>query len=156
MAWKEQSVVDARAQFIEALRVEEEPSLASVCRKFGISRGTGYKWLRRYHEGGEANLVDGGRRAGQPQRSPLALEDLIVELRTAHPSWGPKKLRKCLEVRWRGASPAVSTVGAVLKRRGLIHPRRRRVPVRRGSGGPLICPAPNDLWCMDFKGHFTL
>jgi transposase InsO family protein len=156
MAWKEQSVVDARIEFIEEFRGEEEPSLASVCRKYGVSRATGYKWLRRYEEGGEANLVDGSRRGAQPQKSPLILEDLIVELRGAHPSWGPKKLQKLLSSRWTGPLPVVSTVGAVLKRRGLIHPRRRRVAVRRGSGGPLICELPNDLWCTDFKGHFSL
>jgi len=131
-------------------------SLASVCQKYGVSRGTGYKWLRRYIEGGEANLMDGSRRAGQPQKLPLGLEDLIVELRGAHPSWGPKKIQRLLVSRWPGLLPVVSTVGAVLKRRGLIHPRRRRVALRRGNGGPLICEAPNDLWCTDFKGHFSL
>jgi putative transposase len=156
MAWKEQSVMDARRQFIEEFRAEEEPSLASVCRKYGVSRGTGYKWLRRYIEGGEANLADGSRRAWQPQRLPLSLEDLIVELRGAHPLWGPKKIQRLLASRWPGLLPVVSTVGAVLKRRGLIHPRRRRVALRRGNGGPLICEAPNDLWCTDFKGHFSL
>jgi transposase InsO family protein len=156
MAWKEQSVMDARMEFVEEFEAKEEPSLASVCRKYGVSRGTGYKWLQRYRDGGEANLVDGSRRAAQPRKSPLALEDLIVELRRAHPTWGPKKLRKLLTSRWTGALPVESTVGAVLKRRGLIHPRRRRVAVRRGSGGPLICELPNDLWCTDFKGHFSL
>jgi|HubBroStandDraft_1064217.scaffolds.fasta_scaffold90609_1 putative transposase len=156
MAWKERSVVDARIEFIEEFRGEVEPSLASVCRRYGISRRTGYKWLRRYQEGGEDKLVNGSRRAAQPQRSPLELEDLIVELRGAHPDWGPKKLITLLSSRWSGMLPVVSTVGAVLKRRGLIHPRRRRVGVRRGDGGPLICTLPNDLWCTDFKGHFRL
>jgi transposase InsO family protein len=156
MAWKEQSVVDARKEFIKEFQCRQEPSLASVCRKYGVSRTTGYKWLRRFAEGGEASLVNGLRRAGQPQKSPLALEDLIVELRGEYPRWGPKKLQKLLESQWKGPLPVVSTVGAVLKRRGLIHPRRRRVAMRRGTGGPLICDLPNDLWCMDFKGHFSM
>ena len=100
MAWKEQSVVDARIQFIEEFRGEVEPSLAWVCRKYGVSRRTGYKWLRRYQEGGEDKLVNGSQRASQPQRSPLELESLIVELRGAHPDWGPKTLITLLSSRW--------------------------------------------------------
>ena len=89
-------------------------------------------------------------------RLALELEDLIVGLRREHADWGPKKLRQLLFSRWSGKLPAESTVGLVLRRRGLIRPRRRRVAVRRGEGGPLKCAAPNDLWCTDFKGHFQL
>jgi putative transposase len=150
--------MEERFRFIEEFGGEVEPSLASVCRRYGVSRRTGYKWLRRYEEGGLRNLEDRPSRAIlQTQQLPLELEDLIAELRRAHPDWGPKKLRQLLTSRWVGRLPAESTVGAVLQRRGLIRPKRRRVAVRRGgSGGPLLCDLPNDLWCTDFKGHFRL
>jgi transposase InsO family protein len=88
-------------------------------------------------------------------RLPLELEDLIVEVRREY-LWGPKKLRVLLAKRWSGKLPSESTIGLVLSRRGLIRPKRRRVAMRRGEGGPLKCDAPNDLWCTDFKGHFQL
>jgi putative transposase len=158
MAWKETCRMEERFRFIEEFAGEVEPSLASVCRRYGVSRRTGYKWLRRYEEGGLQSLEDRPSRAIlQTQQLPLELEDLIVELRRAHPDWGPKKLRQLLSGRWAGRQPAESTVGAVLHRRGLIRPKRRRVVVKRGgSGGPLLCDLPNDLWCTDFKGHFRL
>jgi transposase InsO family protein len=157
MAWKETCRVEERFRFIGEFGGEVEPSLASVCRRYGVSRRTGYKWLRRYEEGGLEGLRDRPPRAIiQAQQLPLELEDLIAELRRAHPDWGPKKLTQLLVSRWMGRLPAESTVGAVLKRRGLIRPRRRRVAVKRGDGGPLVCDLPNDLWCTDFKGHFRL
>jgi putative transposase len=156
MPWKETCAVEERIRFIAEFGGEVEPSLASVCRRYGISRRTGYKWLRRYAEKGLLGLEDLPPVALSPGRLVLELEDLIVELRREHADWGPKKLKQLVARRWAGAQPAESTIGLVLKRRGLIRPRRRRVSVKRGEGGPLYCPAPNALWCTDFKGHFGL
>ncbi|MHB1844531.1 MAG: integrase core domain-containing protein [Deltaproteobacteria bacterium] len=149
--------MEERFRFVKEFGGEVEPSLASVCRRYGVSRKTGYKWLERYRSGGLEALADRPPIAGVPAgRLALELEDLIAELRKQHSDWGPKKLRQLLVGRWEGKLPAESTIGLVLKRRGLIRPRRRRVSVRRGEGGPLVCEAPNDLWCTDFKGHFKL
>jgi len=157
MAWKETCRMEERFRFIEEFGGEVEPSLASVCRRYGVSRRTGYKWLRRYAAEGLEGLRDRPTRAlVQTQQLPLELEDLIVKLREAHPDWGPKKLRVLLSSRWTAILPAESTVGEVLKRRGLIRPKRRRVAVKRGDGGMLNCSAPNEVWCTDFKGHFQL
>ena len=157
MPWKETCWMEERVRFVMEFGGEVEPSLASMCRRYGVSRKTGYKWLERYARGGVLALEDRPPVAARPAgRLPLELEDLIVGLRKEHSDWGPKKLRPLLVGRWQGPLPAESTVGLVLQRRGLIRPRRRRVEVRRGEGGPLICDAPNDLWCTDFKGHFRL
>jgi putative transposase len=149
--------MEERKKFIDACRAEEE-SLAAICRHFGISTKTGYKWLTRYNALGEAGLVDLPRVAlTVPHRTDEALLEAILALRKDHPTWGPKKLRASLqgtrpELVW----PAASTIGDVLKRYGLIRPRRRRVRATP-SGQPLGAGLlPNDVWCVDFKGHFAL
>lgn len=159
MPWKETCPMEERIRFVHAFEdEEEEPTLAAVCRRFGVSRKTGYKWLERYAEGGVEGLKDRPTAAhSQPRRLSLELEDVIVELRKSHGKWGPKKLRSVLmekkpEVSW----PSASTMGDVLKRRGLIRPRKRRVSVLRGGAGALSCKGPNDVWCQDFKGSFLL
>ncbi len=156
MPWKETCPMDEKVRFIAAC--SEEPNLAEVCRRFGISRKTGYKWLARY----EALGIDGLR-----ERPPLAFEPpgrldtarelAIVELRKEHPLWGPKKLRALLQQsRPEQAWPAASTFGEVLKRNGLIRPRRRRVRMPPSSAPLGDCAGPNDVWCIDFKGQFGL
>jgi len=155
MPWKETCSVEERIRFIAEFGGEIEPSLAAVCRRYGVSRKTGYKWLARHAAGGLVALESRPPVALHPGRLPLELEDLIVELRREY-LWGPKKLRVLLAPRWSGKLPSESTIGLVLNRRGLIRPKRRRVATRRGEGGPLRCDAPNDLWCTDFKGHFRL
>lgn len=132
--------------------------MSELCREHGISRKTGYKWVQRFEDGGLPNLMD---RSRAPRRQPHAVSDEVVEalvgLRNKHPTWGPRKLlavldRKHPDVRW----PAASTVGEILKRHGLIQPRkrRRRTPV---STHPLAAARePNDIWCVDYKGKFRL
>jgi len=158
MPWKETCRMEERARFVHAFEAEEEPTLSEVCRRFGVSRKTGYKWLERYRRGGLLGLADlpsVARR--QPRRLSAELEDVVVELRKERSRWGPKKLRAVLaarqpEVEW----PATSTIGEVLKRRGLIRPRKRRVAVLRGGTVEGICTKPNEVWCDDFKGAFSL
>jgi transposase InsO family protein len=131
-------------------------SISELCRAYGVSRETGHKWLRRWKEGGLEALRDGSR---APLHHPNALEgrleEMIVAARGAHPKWGPKKLREVLAGSHpRESWPAVSTVGEVLKRRGLVVPRARRQrhppsPLPEGLSLPMDA---NDLWAVDFKG----
>lgn len=154
MPWKATCVMDQRLKFLAAC-LEQEASMAELCRQYGISRKTGYKWLARYREEGAGGLVDASR---APLSHPLAmapaLADLLLAARAAHPTWGPRKLLAWLarhdpEQVW----PAASTVGDLLRRAGLViarHPRRRASP-----GQPLLAPVdPNQTWCADFKGWF--
>jgi len=159
--WKETCPVEQRFQFVMECKKGEE-SMASLCRTFGISRQTGYKWLERYyqfgHEGADpAHLVDESRR---PHSHPNAVGSSIVEVlvwaRKKHPNWGPRTLKAWLHKRLkRGVKlPAPSTIGEVLRRHGLTRKRKRRrhtPPYTQPFGA---CTAPNQLWCVDFKGWF--
>jgi len=158
MVWKETSAVEERMGFVSDWR-GGQASMAALCRAYGISRPTGYKWLARWEEHGRQGLEDRSRAPlSHRQAMGADVERMLVEVRMQHPDWGPRKLVDWLvhehgrEVRW----PAASTVGELLKRRGLVHERRRR---RRAtpSAGPLEPGGePNDLWCADFKGWFPM
>ena len=155
MPWQEVCPMDARMRFVAAVMAEED-SMSALCEQWGVSRRIGYKWLARYQSEGPAGLQE--RRPG-PRRVPwaitLAHAEAIIGLRRQHPTWGPKKLRAKLlalapEQHW----PALSTIGDLLRREGLSQRRRRRrraTPTRSGLRPPL---APNDIWCIDFKGWF--
>lgn len=143
-------------QFIREWQ-KSETSMAALCRAFGISRQTGYKWVRRYfefeEEGDPALLQDRSRR---PLTSPTAVDeavvDLIIRARKARPHWGPRKLHAWLGERY--TMPAASTIGEILKRHGLVKRRRRRVHTPPYTKPFAQCSAPNSVWCVDFKGHF--
>ena len=132
----------------------EEASLSALCRRFGISRKTGYKWIERFLSGCE--LADRSRR---PRHSPravaTAIEDAIVAARRERPTWGPEKLRTTLLQAHPGAAlPSVSTFALIFQRNGLVIPRRRRRRVPRSSTPLAHATAPNARWCIDFKGDF--
>nr|WP_201724288.1 IS481 family transposase [Bradyrhizobium centrolobii] len=147
--------MDERMRFMLAIERGDE-TIASACRRFNISRKTGYKWLGRYREAGFAGLLDQSR---APLHHPRAISGRIaercLEVRRAHPTWGPVKVRARLERRWPGTDwPAASTIGALFDREGLTVKRkmRRRSPP---SSAPFAhCEAANDVWCIDFKGWF--
>lgn len=157
MPWRESRVVTERMRFICAVD-EAEVSFARLCEQFGISRKTGYKWVERYEKLGPAGLEDKLPVArNHPHRLDAEVEDLIVNTRKDHPTWGPKKLVAFLEERFPElVMPAASTAGEVLKRRGLIHPRRRRLRVPVHASPLSSSDRPNSIWCADFKGHFAL
>ena len=134
-----------------------EESIAALSRRFGVSRKTAYKWLGRGGFDGEP-FADRSRR---PRSNPRAVDeatvDLIISMRKAHPSWGPRKLRDILaKVNPRAVLPAVATFAAIFKRHGLVTPRRQRVRTPPHSSPLAHAKAPNDLWCVDFKGDFDV
>jgi transposase InsO family protein len=121
-----------------------ELSFSALCRKYGISRKTGYKWLQR--EEGPAE------RSRRPQTSPgktlPEVEALVCELRRKEPTWGGRKVRHRLLIDGVLSLPAASTISDILRRHGLIRPpvRPQRDLMR------FQAEQPNDLWQMDFKG----
>lgn len=129
--------------------------MAALCRAFGISRQTGYKWLRRFAEVGElAKLTEKSRRPhSHPRTTPRNVQRAVIVARRNHPHWGPRKLRAWL-LRHRGDIPAASTIGEILKRAGLVKPRRRRRRTASSTQPFSACAAPNQVWCIDFKGDF--
>jgi len=155
--WKDIRPVDERVRFIAAIKEDPRGNFAELCRRFGIHRSKGYKWLQRYNEHGPAGLEDRKPIAVScPHRTPDDVVDRVVAMRKEHPHDGPKKLRKRLldlaepELR----VPAASTIGEILDRYGMIRPRRARLRVPPHPSPLEPCSQPNDLWCVDFKGHF--
>ena len=155
MPWQETGVLEERIRFIHDWQKQED-SMAELCRRYGISRRVGYKWLRRYQQSGLEALQDQSRAAQRrPNQTPVAIEERIVALRGQHGHWGPTTLKEVLErrdasVKW----PARSTIGQLLQRHGLTVPRRRRP--RAAPTVPPLTPMeePNEVWCIDFKGWF--
>ena len=131
MPWKETGPMDQRVRFIAAVAEAEESrgeSFAAVCRRFGISRRIGYKWVERYDVGGIDGLKDRPRAPHRcPHRTADEARDALIELRKEFPTWGPKKLRDAvLSRRPELHLPAPSAIGAILKGAGLIRPPRSR------------------------------
>jgi transposase InsO family protein len=156
MPWKESSVMEERLRFVA--RLVEGEAMTDLCREFGISRKTGYKIFDRYKEHGLKALTDRSRRPVRyANQLPAQVESLIVNLKRDKPHWGARKLRELLIRRLAGdvRVPAISTIHAVLDRHCLVkHMGKRR---QRASGTPLSAgTAPNDLWCVDYKGEFQL
>lgn len=157
MGWEGVTVIDLRVRFISDFLDGLFP-FAELCRQFNISRKTGYKWVHRYQDSGVEGLFDQTRRPRLcPHQTDEEIISAITRARRKHPTWGPKKLLHLVAKRhpdWE--LPAISTTADILKRKGLIEPRLRRL--RRQHPG---CPqtrtdAPNDIWTADYKGHFKM
>jgi putative transposase len=155
MPWKEVRALDERKKFIAEWRKQEYP-FAVLCRDFGISRQTGYKWVARYTEDPEGGLEALSRAPHNcPQQMSEAVREAILELRQEHGRWGPRKLLALLQRQkttqhW----PAASSIGALLQREGLAHPRRKRQRTPPCSEPLQHADAPNRVWCGDYKGWF--
>jgi len=153
MPWKEWSLMLVRREFVE-LAIQPEANVKQLCGRFGISRKTGYKWLKRYREAKELGLRDRSRRPRQsPQRSSVEVEAKVLALRDANSAWGARTIRTRLEVLGHQEVPASSTIHAILRRHQRIDPKEssKHRPFQRFER-----EAPNQLWQMDFKGHFAL
>jgi len=156
MPWKESRIVDQRLQFLSSYQ-KEEMSLSDLCREFGVSRPTGYRWINRYKEAGPEGLLDlSSRPHGCSHAISEATENAILALRSKHPSWGARKLKARLEKLQPGVSwPAASTFGNILNRAGLTNPKQKKRRTTPYSEPFSEVTAPNQLWCMDFKGYFS-
>lgn len=153
MPWREVDTMTLRREFI-ILAQQEGCNISGLCKFFGISRKTGYKWLNRFDEYGDAGLSNRSRRPhNSPFKSPKSIEDEIVALRNAHPAWGGRKIKSRLEKLGHHNVPAASTITDILRRRGLINPEES---VKHKAFIRFEHPHPNALWQMDFKGHFAM
>ena len=147
--------MDEKVRFV----VEHEQgyhSMAELCQRYGISRETGYFWLRRHRQGGFEGLREYSRAPRRhPHQTPEDLERMILELRYAHGRWGPRKLKRFLEDHEPGRSwPAASTIGSLLHREGLAVPRKKRRRTAPYTQPLAHAEEPNRVWCADFKGWF--
>lgn len=155
MPWKETCAMEERMRFVSEC-LTREWTMSQLCRDYHISRKTGYKWLNRFMSGGPTGLQERSRaRHNQPRALTARTEEIVLQARNAHPLWGPRKLKAWLargepDRRW----PAASTIGDLIKRRGLSAPRtkrRRAAPQAKPMGE---CRKANQVWCADFKGWF--
>ena len=135
-------------------------NFSELCREFGVSRQVGYDWVNRYREA-RFDVEAVKERSRRPRSSPMRVSDdveaFLVAARKARPTWGPKKLRAWLAERYPKLAelPAQSTIGEVLRRRGLTVSRRRRTRATQASTQPFAeISGPNATGCVDFKGHF--
>jgi len=155
MPWKADLPMDQKTQFIsEYLR--DSLSFTELCQRYHISRKTGYKWIARYEAYGPAGLLDRCRRPhSSPDKTPDLVRLAIIDARRRHPSWGAKKLLKLLarkdpQTNW----PSRWTVCEILKREGLARHKTQRRKTGHPGKPTSIVTAPNELWCVDFKGQF--
>ena len=153
MPWKVGTHMSLRKEFI-ALAQSDGVNMSELCRRMGISRKTGYKWLRRYVQGGGHSLHDLSKRPHtSPQQTSREMEERIIALRQAHPTKGAHVLARMLRDRGYAGVPAKSTITAILRRHGLID------EVEAAKHAPYVRferAEPNELWQMDFKGHIAM
>jgi len=153
MPWREQSTMSRKQEFV-VLAQQEGVNFAELCRRYGISRPTGYALVRRYREQGAAGLAERSRRPHtMPTRTAPAMEAAVLAVRDAHPSWGGRKLKRRLEDLAEVAAPAASTCTAILRRHDRLDPA---AAAQHTAWQRFEHPAPNDLWQLDFKGHRPL
>src|SRR6267378_782783 len=155
MPWKAISVMEEKLRFI--LEYEsDEYSMSELCQRYNISRETGYLTLRRYRATGLAGLLPHSHAAHRHHnQTPEEIEQKVLELRQAHMRWGPRKLKRILERDEPGRNwPVASTIGALLKREGLVVARKKRLHTAPYTQPLAHAQECNRVWCADFKGWF--
>jgi len=157
MSWKELSCVVRHLQFVK-LALKAQQTMSQLCRRFGMSRKSGYKWIARFEREGPRGLRN---RMCRPHCSPRRISSewlkRIRRLRRRHRSWGSRKLETRLRKEYPGqAVPSARTIGKWLKRMRLSRRQRRHYP--RGpqlkAGGLSLAWRSNQVWTVDFKGWF--
>jgi putative transposase len=154
MPWKESVIMDERMKFVG--RLLQGDKMAEICREFGISRKTGYKFWDRYQRVGLHGLTDRARRPKRyANQLPMQIEKEILRIKRTKTSWGAPKIREIIKRKYPEVkTPAKSTIHCILDRHGLVKRRKRRFKIQ---GTPLSTTEnPNDLWCADYKGEFML
>ena len=153
MPFLERSKMSLKLEFVTQA-VRENVNMSRLCRRYGITRATGYKWVNRFLQDGEDGLVEHSRRPhNSPMRTSRAIERRIIKLRKKHPAWGGRKLKRRLENKGLSGIPSASTITEILWRHGMIDPLEaaKHKPWKRFE-----YDEPNSLAQMDFKGHFAI
>jgi len=147
MAWKTMNVHEQRVRFVMAASLEKTRTFSSLCAEFGISRPTGYLWLRRYNEQGLSGIAERSRRPHRsPRRMDAELEQQVIQMRLRYPDWGARKLRVVLSRE--GMEMPRNTIHRILLRHDLI----KEANQRSATPQRFERKQPNQLWQMDFKG----
>ena len=150
MPWKEQTVEKLREEFIASARTSM--NLSKLCREFGISRPTGYKWLARAKQG--EPMIDRSRAPHRVTRkTPTELEQAILEIRAQNPAWGGKKIRQVMANKGEVCLPCAKTFQNILKRNGCVSPEESSKHTAYTRFEKETC---NEMWQTDIKGDFAL
>jgi transposase InsO family protein len=150
MPWQETNVDEQRMQFVTVAR-QPGVTVTAACRRFGISRPTGYRWLKKWAQRETfAALREASRRPHHsPRRTAAAATAQVVALRHAH-GWAGRKLRPLLQAG--GVTLSTATIDRIIQREGLVAPEASHRPAMTRFERA----APNELWQMDFKGQYPL
>lgn len=147
MGWSEVSIVSLRREFV-SLASRSGANVRELCRRYGVSPTTAYKWIERGAKDSETYEDRSRRPLSSPNKTDAAMERKILEVRDAHPVWNARKIRRVLQNRGEHP-PAASTIGQVLKRNGRISDAASEAAQ---AWQRFEHPAPNDLSQIDFKG----
>lgn len=154
MPWEVTDVKKERAGFVSEWE-SQDWNMAELCRDYGITRTTGYKWVNRYEEEGLDGL---GNKSRAPHRHPNQtseeVEKAILQLREKHRRWGARKIRAMLERQADEPVPGTSTIGAILQQYGLTAGPKKRWRAEPSNQPLAEAGAANVVWCIDFKGWF--
>ena len=130
-------------------------SVTDVARRNGVSRQSVHTWLRHYANGGMAALADKSSKPETcPHQMPPVIEARVVELRRAHPRWGPRSIRTYLAKEGFSPLPGRSSIYRTLVRHHLLEPtqrKRSRSDYKRWERSRSM-----ELWQMDVVGRFHL
>jgi len=154
MPWKEQNVMDARRAFINDY-LEHTMSFQQLCEQYQVSTKTGYKWRKRFYEGGYPALEDMSRRPHGHLRQ-LSEDEVckVIKLKKRFPDQGPKKIHSHYN-KAHAKEISLSSVERILEKAGYTtKQKRRQIPTLTHLSGILEAEAPNDIWTIDFKGHW--
>ena len=153
MPWNPQDTMQLRLEFV-TLALQQEIAFSELCQRFGISRQTGYKWVNRYQAGGREALGDLSRRPhSSPNRTCDELQARVLEVRSQHPAWSAHKISRRLKDQGLQGVPSHSTVNVILQRHGCIGEKASEAAT---AWTRFERAEPNELWQIDFKGHFGM
>jgi transposase InsO family protein len=153
MPWREVTAMSEKKRFIQ-LAKQPKSNISLLCREVGISRKTAYKYLNQYNIEGEAGLKNRSRKAHYcPHKTDKRVEELLIETRNLFPTWGGEKIKQFLLDNGYAQLPSEKTIDRIFKRHGLIAEEESQ---KRKGWVRFVHENPNDLWQMDFKGHFEL
>lgn len=153
MPLKLKDALTMKKEIIERV-LSNETSISDLAREYAVSRQVIYKWINRFKENGEDGLLELSRR---PHTSPRRINEkdteLILNIHDEYRGWGGRKLRQRLIDKEFKNIPCESSVNRILKKHGKIDPiesekRKKFIRFEKAS--------PNELWQMDFKGHFKM
>jgi len=152
MPWKESRKMNQRIEF--AMKALTADNFGELCREYGISRKTGYKWRERFVAEGIGGMHEQSRR---PHSHANELSESVVceiiRLKQAHRFWGPRKIRELYRRKHPSDTPSESSFKRVLKRAGLTQSRKRLRAAKTGRiAAGRKAQAPNEVWTVDFKG----